>query len=90
MRILNPMPSPTSTVRIPARTYDRLKALARAEGKPMSVVLDEAVQNYEADRFFREVDAAYQRLRADPEAWKAELAERALWDATLMDGLAKD
>ncbi len=87
MRILNTMPSPTSTVRVPARTYDRLKSLARAEGKPMSVVLDEAVQNYEADRFFLEMDAAYRALRADPEAWQDELAERALLDGTLMDGL---
>ncbi len=81
------MPSPTSTIRVPARTYDRLKGLARADGKPMSVVLEEAVDRYEADRFFRDMDAAYRALRDDPDAWQQELAERALWDATLMDGL---
>ena len=87
MRILNIMPNPTSTVRIPARTYDRLKTLARAEGKPMSVVLDEAVDRYEADLFFHDMDDADRALRADPGAWQQELAERALWDGTLMDGL---
>lgn len=81
------MPSPTSTIRVPARTYDRLKGLARAEGKPMSVVLDEAVDRYEADRFFRDMDAAYRALRADPDAWQQELAERVLLAGTLMDGL---
>lgn len=29
----------------------------------------------------------YAALRADPEAWQAELAERALWETTLLDGL---
>ena len=34
-----------------------------------------------------ETNRAYAALRADPEAWREELAERALWDATLLDGL---
>jgi hypothetical protein len=29
-------------------------------------------------------------LRADSEAWAEHLAERKLWDATLMDGLDPD
>ena len=87
MRILTAMSSPTNTIRVPAHTYDRLKSVARAEGKPMSVVLDEAVERYEADRFFAEMDIAYRALRADPAAWPEELAERALWDNTLLDGL---
>ena len=90
MRILDVMASPTNTIRVPARTYDRLKVLAQAEGKPMSVVLDEAVERLEADRFFREMDEAYRPLRADPKAWQEELAERAVWDATLMDGLEEE
>jgi hypothetical protein len=35
-------------------------------------------------------NAAYTSLRGDPEAWQAELPERALWDATLLDGLESD
>ena len=87
MCILKAMPNPTNTIRVPARTYERLKSVARAEGKPMSVVLDEAVERYEADRFFRELDAAYRATRADPAAWQEEQAARALWDNTLLDGL---
>lgn len=33
---------------------------------------------------------AYAALKTDPEAWRAERAERALWDATLADGLAQE
>jgi len=81
------MPAPTNTIRVPARTYARLQGLARAAGKPMSRVLDEAVERYEADRFFRDVDAAYRDLRAESEAWRHEQAERGLLDQTLRDGL---
>jgi hypothetical protein len=41
-------------------------------------------------RFFEELNAAFATLQADPEAWAEELAERAMWDATLADGLSDD
>lgn len=47
----------------------------------------------EADRcrrFFEQANAAYAALRADPAEWSEELAERAAWDATLLDGLHDD
>jgi hypothetical protein len=36
------------------------------------------------------VNTGYAELRADPQAWAEHLAERKLWDATLMDGLDSD
>jgi len=60
---------------------------AKREGKPMQAVLDEAIEHYQRDKFLDEVNAAYAALRNDPKAWKAEQAERALWDNTLADGL---
>ena len=53
----------------------------------MQTILDEAIDQYSRDKFLDEVNAAYARLRADPKAWKEELAERKEWDGTLMDGL---
>ena len=53
----------------------------------MQAVLDAAVEHYRRDKFLDEVNAAYSTLRSDPKGWKAELAERALWDKTLADGL---
>jgi hypothetical protein len=41
-------------------------------------------------RFFAEVNAAYDALRADSAAWEKELAERRIWEATSMDGLEDD
>jgi hypothetical protein len=36
------------------------------------------------------MNAGYAKLRADPQAWAAELAERELWDQTLADGVDQD
>jgi hypothetical protein len=36
------------------------------------------------------MNAAYAALRNDPQAWGEELAERALWDRALDDGLQED
>ena len=38
-------------------------------------------------RLLEEANRDYAALRADPEAWRAELAERSIWDAALQDGL---
>ena len=38
-------------------------------------------------RWLEETNEAYAALRADSAAWQAELAERASWDGTLLDGL---
>ena len=53
----------------------------------MQAILDEAVEHYQRERFLDQVNAAYSALRKDPKAWKEELAERALWEGTLADGL---
>jgi hypothetical protein len=40
--------------------------------------------------FAVEYNAAYEAMQADPELWARELAERAEWDGTLMDGLEEE
>jgi len=74
-------------IRISPHSKATLRALAKRERKPMQTVLDQAIEQYRRDTFFRDLDESYARLRADPKAWKRELAERREWDATLMDGL---
>jgi hypothetical protein len=64
-----------------------LRKLAAATGEPLERVLERAVESYRREQFYAEFDAAYARLQADPVAWEEELAERALWEVTLADGL---
>jgi predicted transcriptional regulator len=77
----------STTVRVSEETHELLRKLAAATGEPMQRVLERAVESYRREQFFAELDAAYARLQADPVAWEEELAERALLENTLADGL---
>ncbi|MDQ3814515.1 MAG: toxin-antitoxin system protein [Armatimonadota bacterium] len=84
------MATASRTVRIKPETHRKLQKLARETGQSLPDVLDKAISEYERQRFLAECNASYTRLREDPEAWREELEERALWDCTLMDGLKDD
>jgi hypothetical protein len=77
---------PGRMVRIRKETQNILRELAANEGKPMQAILDLAIEEYRRQRFLQEANAAYAALRNNPKAWKAELAERKVWDATMADG----
>lgn len=53
----------------------------------MLAVLDQALSEFQRKCFWEQTNAAYAALRKNPKAWKEELAERAAWNATLLDGL---
>jgi hypothetical protein len=78
------------TVRISDASHKILKELAEQTGQTLMDALDKAVDAYRRKLFFEQMNAGYAELRADPEAWAQHLAERKLWDATLMDGLDPD
>lgn len=74
-------------VQISETSHLVLKELAEQTGKPMSEILDKALDAYRRQVFLDAVNTGYAQLRADPEAWADHLAERKSWEATLMDGL---
>jgi hypothetical protein len=76
-----------ANVRIQPESYAKLRELAERESSTMPKVLAEAIDELYRKRFFEDCDRAYSRLKADPKAWKDELADRAAWDQTLGDGL---
>jgi len=78
------------TVRVSPQTHAKLKELAQQAGVPMPAVIERAVDEYQRRVFLEECSASFAALRADPKAWAEELAERALWDTTLRDGLEDD
>jgi mRNA interferase MazF len=53
----------------------------------MQHVLAEAVEAYSRQLLLERTNAGYASLRADPERWREEVEERALWEATLSDDL---
>lgn len=80
----------TPTVRISKAAHHKLKALAAQTDQPMIDVLDKALEAYQRQLFFEQLNAGYAGLRRDPRAWAEHLAERKAWDRTLMDGLDPD
>ncbi|MGK2957460.1 MAG: hypothetical protein ACSLFB_03470 [Acidimicrobiales bacterium] len=75
----------STTIRVNEQTRDRLAALAKSEGKPMTAVVDEALDALERRVFFDEFNARYKELRNDPSAWDAIEAERATEAGALGD-----
>ncbi len=58
-------------LRIDERTKAVLRALAEQRGEPMFRVVEELVEPAKTEQFFAAADAAYQRLRADSDAWRS-------------------
>jgi predicted transcriptional regulator len=75
----------STTIRVSEATHDRFAHLADATGRPMTQLLDEAVDALECRLFFERFDAGYDELRADPAAWAEVEAERAVESGALPD-----
>ena len=71
----------TVTIRVPQATHERLRGLAEKRGKPIGEVVDEAARKLEDADFWDAVNAAYDRLSADPVASAEYDAEIAALDA---------
>ena len=80
----------SETVRIKPETHAKLKEIAETTGQSMPEVLEQAIEALRRVRLLDETNRAYAVLRSDPKAWRAELAERKLWEATLGDDLKDD
>ena len=77
----------TTTLRISKRARARAAALAARSGRPISAVVEDAIDAYQADLFWRQAEEALDKLAADPGAWSEMMAERKAWETTLADGL---
>lgn len=80
----------TTTVRVAEATRERLNRLADERGQTVPEVLDQLTRREEEDALFAQMNAHYEELQRDSEAWGAHKAEVALWDTTAGDGLAEE
>ena len=81
------MPS-SMNVRISKSSYNTLKSLS--QGRSMQSVIDEAIEDLRRRRILEATNEAFAELKKNKALWKEELAERALWEKTLADGLSDD
>ncbi len=69
----------STTIRVSIDQRERLRQLAEDRRATMAETLDAALESLRRERFFEEMAAAEQRLRADPEAWTTYARERDAW-----------
>ena len=79
-----------TTLRTTEATHRNLKELSHATGLPLQTVLERAVAAYKKTVFLESLNEDFATLRARPEDWEEEMAERRLWEQTLSDGLIAD
>jgi hypothetical protein len=79
-----------STVPLSPTAQRVLDELMKETGRPALDIVETALDAYRRKVFFERLAADYAALKADPEAWAEELAERKLSEATLPDGLDPD
>jgi len=53
----------------------------------MQEIVEQAIEQYQRQRFLAAANAAYAQLRAGDFAWQAYLTEKTEWDTALNDGL---
>lgn len=78
----------STTVRVHERTREAIARLSRSRGQSAAELLDSLVGREEEDELLVSMNAAYEHLRRDSDGWAAERVERAVWEQTLLDGLA--
>lgn len=73
------------TMRVDDETLALFREFAEKNGLTLCETASRAAKTLQRERFLDEADAAYKRLREDPEEWEAELDERRFWDAVVGD-----
>ncbi len=66
----------STTIRVSEQTRLRFATLSGTTGRPMTQLLDEAVDALERRLFFDQLSSRYDELRGDPDAWAEIETER--------------
>jgi hypothetical protein len=74
-------------VRVPLNAKSSLEEMAAEDRVTLSEMLGRVIEQARRQRVIDSTNRFYAELRANPEAWAEEEAERALWETTLSDGL---
>ncbi|MEV0145698.1 MULTISPECIES: hypothetical protein [unclassified Nonomuraea] len=74
-----PMKPKATTIRVSVTTRDRIAALARKAGEPMTAIIDQAITEMEKKQRWQTVAEQIERTqKEDPQAWADYLAESRL------------
>lgn len=79
-----------TTIRVDDKAHATLLELAQEEHRPIRQVVEDAIEHYRREKFWKGVHEDYERLRADPVAWKEYQDEIRLLEGGSMDGLENE
>jgi predicted DNA-binding protein len=74
-------------VKISSTSHARLREIANLEQRPMGDIVNELIERYEIEQFWKQANEAMERLRADPVAWNDYRDEMSMLQGGSMDGL---
>ena len=77
----------TTTLRVSDQTHRRVAELARATGRQMQSIVEEAVSRYERALFWELFESSYERLAQDKAGWAEVERERRGEAPALTDGV---
>lgn len=77
-----------STVRVDAATSAAISRFARESGLPRTKIVALAVEQLRRKRIMESANAIFAAMKKGS-AWREELEEREIWDATIADGLTR-
>lgn len=80
----------STTIRVKKSTLGTLRSIASERESSIADLVDALAEAERKRLFWKQVNAAYAVLKADPEAWAEELGERRSLEGTLMDDLRDD
>jgi len=80
----------STTVRVSEETRQRAAALARATGRQLQQVIEDAVAAYERELFWRQMTEGYAALADGRPAWDEVEAERDVESMALADGVVDE
>ena len=74
-------------IRVQDDVYEKAKKLSEMKQETLSAFIANAVNAYEQQLFFAQLEEGYRSLKADPTEWSEELREREELDGTAKDGI---
>lgn len=69
-------------VRISRKDKDVLQQMSVLEGEPMPRILHKALETYRRQKFFDQVNSAFEQLQGNSLEWKVQTQEQQLWQAS--------
>ncbi len=78
---------PQAVVKISSASHARLREMAEAEQRPMGEIVNDLIERYELEQFWKLAHDAVERLRSDPVAWNDYREEALMLQGGSMDGL---